>query len=295
MGYIIDVSQWQGQIDWSKASKEVDLAILRASCGTSADTRFQEYAKGCQKYGVPFGVYHYLMGGSEAAILNEIKVFYNTAKTYRPSFWVLDVEDPALLYANGKSLPMKTSFHGLVTYAYNELRKRVGSTGKIVFYGGESVYEPYGRMSTIPWDALWIAAYGKNTGKVSSTPKMAHDLHQYTSKGRISGINTNVDLSRLMGSKPLSWWTSGKAEEQQGAAQTIDANADGKIVEITEPTSWNIRELPDATSRLTGLVAQVGEKYEWAATAWNGWLGVFLSDGSIGWISNKAGKVVDAK
>lgn len=219
MGKIIDVSQWQGTIDWAKAKDELDMVIMRSSCGTGVDKQFKINAEACQKYGIPFGVYHYVMATTKIAALNEIKFFYNTAKLYKPAFWVLDIEQSELLYENGKTLPMKHDFTALVKYLYEELRKRVGSSNKIIYYGGESVYEPYGKLSTIKWDGLWIANYSRKPG-------MKCDMHQYTSSGKVSGINTKVDMNNLMGDKPLSWWTGGKVVEnvQKPEAPVVNIN-----------------------------------------------------------------------
>lgn len=284
---IIDVSQAQGKIDWAKVKDQVDFVILRASEGRSMDKCFDYNADRCLALGIPFGVYHFLHALTDEAALTEVKVFYNGAKRYKPAFWCMDVESPGLLYANGKSLPMRTGFAERIRYFYDELRKRVGSAGKIILYAGESVIEPYGHLSTIPWDGLWIPNYGGY-----NAVKMAHDLRQYSNGGRVSGINTNVDLDRMVGTKDLAWWTGQQPEEP--VKPVIDRNGDGKIVEITEPTAWNIREQPDPEGRLTGAVAKVGEQYEYAATAWNGWLGIYLDNGDIGWVTGKAGKVVDA-
>ena len=49
MGKIIDVSHHQGDIDWSKASKEVDLAIIRTQYGTSTiDRKYVQNINGCK-------------------------------------------------------------------------------------------------------------------------------------------------------------------------------------------------------------------------------------------------------
>jgi len=295
MGKIIDVSEAQGIIDWAKVEPEVDFVILRASEGQKKDKYFDRNAQQCREQGIPFGVYHFLHCMSESAALAEVKTFYNCAKQYRPAFWVADVECNSLLFQNGKSLPMNTWFTGRVRYFYEELRKRVGSAAHIIYYGAESIYSPYGKMYTIPWDGLWIANYGRNTGQVSGVPKMAHDLHQFTSKGQCPGISTNVDLNRMMGTKDLHWWTGVDTEPVDiPVDKPVDINGDGQVVEIYAGNAWNIRELPDATARLTGQVAKHGEKYEYAATAWNGWIGVFLDGGDIGWISPKGAKVVKA-
>lgn len=189
---IIDVSAWQGYIDWEKVSKEVELAILRASCGKNKDDRFDQFARGCTNNGIPFGVYHYLMPLTIAQARTEADLFYNTAKKYKPAFWVLDVEYPKLLWTNGECLPMNPNLFPIVQAFYKRLKERVGNDAKIVYYGGESVYaKPYGDLGRIPWSWLWIANYNGKPGHAMCK------LHQYSSSGKINGIKTRVDMNNL--------------------------------------------------------------------------------------------------
>lgn len=61
MSYIIDISHHQGDIDWSEAVKDVDLAIIRTQYGTSTiDRKYVRNIEACMKYKVPFGVYIYV-------------------------------------------------------------------------------------------------------------------------------------------------------------------------------------------------------------------------------------------
>ena len=46
---IADISKYQGNVDWSKTKDDVEFVILRASCGTSKDTRYAQNADGCAK------------------------------------------------------------------------------------------------------------------------------------------------------------------------------------------------------------------------------------------------------
>ena len=69
-------------------------------------------------------------------------------------------------------------------------------------------YSQY-KVDTSKFDFIWIPHYGANTGEVVSTPAYKCDLHQYTSVGKVKGMSdTTVDVNRLMGRKPLSFFTS---------------------------------------------------------------------------------------
>ena len=80
---------------------------------------------------------------------------------------------------------------------------------------------------------LWIASWGKNNGSpdgitlksAALTDKTA--LHQYTSNGYTKvagapGIDHRIDLNRLTGVKPLSWFT-GRTCKDESAATTDPA------------------------------------------------------------------------
>ena len=96
---IIDVSKWQGEIDWKKAAQSVKMAILRAGCGLTEDERFRENAAGCRENGVPFGAYWYLTASGEEAAKNQAQAFWAAASAEDPLFWVADVEDKKVLDA----------------------------------------------------------------------------------------------------------------------------------------------------------------------------------------------------
>ena len=57
----IDVSKWQGNIDWNvlARSKCVDFVIIRAGVSFDKDTKFEQNYAGCKKYKIPCGVYFY--------------------------------------------------------------------------------------------------------------------------------------------------------------------------------------------------------------------------------------------
>lgn len=284
---IVDISYWQGKIDWTSAPACTEYAIIRASCGNEKDSYFDRNAKGASAGGIPYGVYHYMMCTNTTAAKTEAEVFYNAVKGQKvqPTLWALDVEHPTMIWDNPATYHLNPALLAIVKAFYKRLKELAGNV-PIWFYGGESVYN-YAGLSAIDFDGLWIANYSKQ-------PKIKCALWQY-GQAKWNG-KSPVDMNRLVNGATLATLTGKPAEATPEPAQpTVDENGDGYVVEITEGTAWNIRQFPSANAQPTGQYAQKGHRYEWAATAWNGWLGIYLSDGNIGWVSGKAGKVVSVK
>lgn len=203
MKKIADISKWQGDVDWEKAVTELDLAILRASCGESMDTKYLRNVEGCIQNGVPFGAYHYVKAGTVEDAKKEAQFFVSCANkaAKQPSFFIADIEYEA---------QTKTTTEAVCVAFLEELRK-LGCT-KIGLYINTR-YKWAGAAISM-CDIMWIPHWGKNDGNVpedkykSSYP---HDIWQYTSKGSLAGVKGNVDLNTLTGSKPMEYFTGGDA------------------------------------------------------------------------------------
>lgn len=89
---ILDISHYQGAIDWDALAPELDFVILRATCGMAKDKRYFEYSNNCVARGIPFGTYHYLKASDEKMAVEEAAFFYETASTQDPLFYAMDTE-----------------------------------------------------------------------------------------------------------------------------------------------------------------------------------------------------------
>lgn len=187
---IVDISHHQGTIDWSKASKVIDLAIIRTQYGSQLeDTQHKAYEAGAIKYDVPFGVYAYNLATDVADAKVEAQDFYNRASK-SANFYVIDVEETTGTNA--------AAMKGIVNSYVAELRKLTDK--KIGIYIANHLYTTYNLdMSKV--DFVWIPRYG------STKPTYAHQLWQYTDQGKVNGISTYVDLNVLNG-KELSYFTT---------------------------------------------------------------------------------------
>ena len=93
MGKIVDISKWQGTIDFPRFAQECDLAIVRVQYGSSTeDIKHKEYEAGLKTYGVPFGSYAYARFVSVNDAKVEAQDFLKRADAMS-KFYVVDVEE----------------------------------------------------------------------------------------------------------------------------------------------------------------------------------------------------------
>lgn len=192
---IIDISKWQGNIDFYALKKEVGLVIARASCGSDKDSKFDEYAKAMIANNIPFGVYCYSYAGTEAKAQDEAQKLIAYSSQYNPLFYIMDAEEERI------------NTNAIKAFA-EELRKL--TNGKIGCYVAHHRYNQY-KYSELQslFDITWIPCYGKNDGTIAGSRKPSYDcdLWQYTSTAKIAGINGKVDMNITMKEeKPLEWF-----------------------------------------------------------------------------------------
>ena len=104
----IDVSEFQGHIDWERVCKEVDFAILRAGYGSgNVDECFHENAKGCTRTGVPFGAYWFSYAYTEEMARKEADYICDLVSHYMPTYPIcFDFEYDSLEYAHDNGIPI---------------------------------------------------------------------------------------------------------------------------------------------------------------------------------------------
>ena len=186
----IDVSVWNGNIDWSKAKDKIDFAILRVGYGSNLrnqdDGTFKRNADACVKYGIPFGVYIYSYATNTAMAKSEAEHTLRLIKGYKLSYPVyLDLEDAGTTGKCSKStiLKMSKAFASVIEdagYTVGFYANTYWWTNKLT----DSWYNGYSR---------WVAQYNSKC-----TYSGKYDIWQYTSTGKVSGVtgnNGNVDMN----------------------------------------------------------------------------------------------------
>lgn len=198
---VIDVSSYQGKVDWKKAKKTgVEGAILKIiRKDLNPDTQFENNWKGCEDAGVPIlGVYNYSYATSVGKARTDAQKVVSVLKGRKTKVW-LDVEDKCQKGLGSNLLDI-----------INAYKKVIESAGlEFGVYTGLSFYNSYIK----PWYHMidckfWIARY-PSTGKVALShtpdtkyePGIKHTLDgwQYSSKGTVSGVSGNVDVNLWYG------------------------------------------------------------------------------------------------
>ena len=193
---ILDVSKWQGRIDWDKvkASGLISGVMIRAMGNSKEgkpskpyiDPYFARNYAECTRLSIPVGVYGYFKATTKAQADKELALFKQalTGKTFQFPVAV-DIEDK-LQAALSKSALTDIVAHclsvvenwGVYAMLYTGL-----NFGQTNLYMGGAALKPYD---------VWLAAY--RTKKPA--PGWPFGMWQYTSRGRVPGISGPVDLSR---------------------------------------------------------------------------------------------------
>lgn len=186
----IDVSAWQGQIDWKTvAAYGMDFAILRITeAGNVTDKYFERNYTECQKYNIPTGVYKYSYAMTIAEIQSEARKVVSVLNGRKLQYPVwLDLE-----YNNQRSLGAE-SIHKMAE-AFEKIITAAGY--KFGIYCNVDWYMNVICSHLKKYD-FWIARYPANDdGWIQERLRPDFGVGwQYSSKAKIPGINGTVDRS----------------------------------------------------------------------------------------------------
>lgn len=266
-GIIPDISDNQRKIDLDKLSAGCDFAIFRVIQGNGKlDTQAVRNMSGCRARGFPFHAYHFLKPYSIADAEALAVKMYAACSPYGPVVYWLDIESlfPGVTHAKNRTY----------IQAYVAKLRALGAKKIGIYMGEYRMKKWYAPIAGI-FDALWIAHWGKNTGYLSNIPRvpgLTIGLHQYTSMAGYKGVpgapgvSTRVDLNRLTGNLPLSWFTGRKHSGVEYPG----------IVRITA-SSLNVRSGPGTGYKVLAkipkgryAIRRPGSVTGWQAVAYNG-------------------------
>ena len=187
MAEIMDVSRWQGRIDWDavKRSGKIDGVMLRVLGSKGGkpyvDPAFERNYAACTARGIPVGGY-----------------YYTCAVTPRQTAEELAALRAALA---GKNFQMPIAIDvesaGLRVLAPEALAARVAeAASQVEAWGLYAMVYTYTNFADTALDMAALAAYDLWIADYRGTrPTRKHGMWQYTSTARVPGVSTNVDMS----------------------------------------------------------------------------------------------------
>lgn len=178
----IDISKWQGDIDFAKAAKDgIDFVIIRAGCGRVKDPFFAQNYSRAKAAKLKVGAYWYSYAESVADARSEAAVCASVIRGKQFEFPIFfDLEERSQ-FAKGKEF-----CSDLVKTFCGEL-ENVGYFAGL--YISRSPLQTFISEEVAKRYALWVAEYSDRCRYGGS-----YGMWQYSCKGKVNGISGDVDL-----------------------------------------------------------------------------------------------------
>ncbi len=188
----IDVSKHNGNIDWN-AVKNSGVSYVIIRCGYRGystgvlveDPKFHSNIKGAKAAGLKVGAYFFSQAVNEVEAVEEASMAIDLVKGYGLNYPLfLDVEGSGGR-ADGISRDMRTA----VCRTFCQTVQNSGISAGI--YANKTWFTEKINTASLTNYKLWLAQYASEPTYTATR----YDLWQYSSKGRVSGIGTNVDMN----------------------------------------------------------------------------------------------------
>ena len=279
--YGIDVSVWQGDINWKKVKADgIDFVIIRLGYSDSydgdhyIDSKYYTNIQGAKDAGLKVGVYYYSTAITRAEAVSEAEFVLKVLNGTK-----LDLP----VYFDQECSSNRVNPYSITTWSMTQFAIDFGN--KIKAGGYEAGFYSYVSWlySEVDADSLgtqfpvWIANVTNQTSYEG-----AYHMWQYSFTGQVNGISTAVDRDVL--------YVSPAPEKVTGVKATLDVNsaviswskcsgAEGYHIYKTENGKAALIGDVDA-STLKFEVPATPEQAEYYVCAYNKNYGVFVQDGA---------------
>lgn len=274
----IDVSKWQGKIDWNKVKKShVDFAFIRIGYrgengviykDDNADYNIQH----AQKAGVLVGVYFYSTATSQKEAIEEANWTLKCIESYSISYPVVyDCE--GYKHASSRTYHLDVQQRTENAAAFLDTISKAGY--ETMFYTSLSDLDSHWNISNInKKHKIWIAQYSSQIYPQKQKPDYNGKCHawQYTNKGQVNGIEGNVDMV-------VCYFENKKAQPKKANASLPKASVpltdQDKIYssvneKVTAKSETNLRSLATTKSDIVTTLKN-GETVTRIGVGSNGW------------------------
>ena len=186
----IDVSKWQGVIDWEKVKADgIQFVIIRAGYGkNNIDEYFERNISECNRLGIPCGVYWFSYAYNEEMARQEAQYCLEAIKPYKVEYPVcFDFEYDSVDYAKKKGVIITKA---LATKIADAFLSEIESAGYYAMnYANKDYLKNMFDMERLKKYDLWYAYWSTNCDRNDV------GIWQYTSNGKVNGIQGRVDMN----------------------------------------------------------------------------------------------------
>lgn len=210
----IDISKWQGNVNMKRVRDEggVQRVILRSGYGAgNYDQAYATNALAMVNLGMKGGIYHFSYAYSTKMAQDEGKFAVTAAKKFWDKCYICyDFEYDSVNNAKKHGVNVTKSIATAYALAF---LKEVDAAGFIpVLYLNQDYWNRYFDVDALKkeiphlriWYACWYNANSQNITKdLPANIKKQVDIWQYSSKGKVPGINGNVDMDEVYESADL--------------------------------------------------------------------------------------------
>lgn len=234
MFYAIDVSKWQGAVNWASVKNSgVHHAMLRAGYGSgTVDPQFKRNAAQCTALGVDWGCYWYSYAASPAQARQEARCCLQVIQGLKPTMPVAyDIEyEPCIL-------ALDNATRTAMVKAFLDEIEAAGYYG--ILYASTNFIRTKLNWRELAQYDVWCAQYGS-----ACTCPLPYGIWQYSSSNPlgIPGYGKSLDCNRVYKDYPqiiqdagLNGWPGGQSEDNPasaGESGNTDASARYQLITI---------------------------------------------------------------
>ncbi len=204
----IDVSKWNGEIDWERVAETQDFAFVRVAGRYSGngelyvDEYYEKNIEEAYAAGLDVGVYILSQAITPAEAKEEAQFLLKRIEPYKKKITLPLVFDYEF-YSNGRLTQAKLSKkeHSSIVNKFCSTIEKAGYTACL--YTNLMMIQNHYDISKINKKyTIWIARYNTQVSIGSLIYEENYDFWQYSSKGSVDGIQGNVDLNHQYVIKP---------------------------------------------------------------------------------------------
>lgn len=275
----IDVSKWQGRIDWKKVKAAgIDFAVIRIGYrgenGTLYKDSYADYnIQQAEKAGVLVGVYFFSTAVNTAEAKEEAEWTASVIAGYPVSYPVVyDCE--GFKDSDSRMHSLTNSQRTENALAFLDYVSEKGYDGML--YAAKNELDGSACWDTARIEAkykIWVARYTSPAYPDTPDPDYSgrYDMWQYTNMGHVPGIDGNVDMA-------VSYFTCEKANPKNSSQRPSNAAApetDSNIYssaddEVTAKIEVNLRDSATTKGKVLGLLKN-GTFLKRTGIGSNGW------------------------